>query len=68
VEKDKRLTTRRGQVNRVEWLMTIDALSTLYLGLSEPAFQTEIYHLNTATGKIHTTDFAAGGIEMSGKQ
>jgi hypothetical protein len=40
----------------------------LYLGLSEPVFQTEIYLLNTATGKIHTEDFPAGGIEMSEKQ
>jgi hypothetical protein len=48
--------------------MTIDALSMLYLGLSEPAFQTEIYLLNTETGNIHTEDFAVGGIEMSGKQ
>jgi hypothetical protein len=48
--------------------MTIDALSMLYLGLSEPVFLGEIYLLNTATGKIHTEGFAAGGIGMSGKQ
>jgi hypothetical protein len=44
--------------------MTIDGLSMQYLRLSEPALQTEIYHLNTATGKIHTEDFPAGGIEI----
>jgi hypothetical protein len=38
--------------------MTIDALSMLYPGLSEPAFQTETYLLNTETGKIHTEGFA----------
>jgi hypothetical protein len=48
--------------------MITDPLSTQYPGLSEPAFQTEIYLLNTATGNIHTEDFPAGGIEMSGKQ
>jgi hypothetical protein len=48
--------------------MTINALSMLYPGLSEPVFQTEIYHLNMETGKIHTDTFPAGGIEMSGKQ
>jgi hypothetical protein len=52
----------------VEWLMTIDTLSMLYLGLSEPAFLGETYLLNTETGKIHIEDFAAGGIGMSGKQ
>jgi hypothetical protein len=31
-------------------------------------FLREMYLLNTATGKIHTEDFPAGGIEMSGKQ
>jgi hypothetical protein len=67
VEKIKTYCQER-QVNRVEWLMTIDTLSILYLGLSEPVFQTETYLLNTATGKIHTDTFAAGGIEMSGKQ
>jgi hypothetical protein len=48
--------------------MTIDALSTRYPGFSEPAFQTEMYLLNTATGNIHTEDFAADGIGVSGKQ
>jgi hypothetical protein len=48
--------------------MTTDVLSMLYLGLSEPAFLGETYPLNTATGNIHTEDFPAGGIEMSGKQ
>jgi hypothetical protein len=48
--------------------MTIDGLSTQYRGLSEPELQTEIYLLNMATGEIHTEDFPAGGIEMSGKQ
>jgi hypothetical protein len=48
--------------------MTIDALSMLYLGFSEPAFQTEIYLLNTAAGNIHTEGFPVGGIGMSGKQ
>jgi hypothetical protein len=27
-----------------------------------------MYHLNMATGKIHTEGFAAGGIGMSGKK
>jgi hypothetical protein len=48
--------------------MTIDALSTQYPGLSEQAFLGETYLLNTATEKIHTEGFAAGGIGMSGKQ
>jgi hypothetical protein len=62
VGKNRRITAEKGQVNRLGWRRTIDGLSTRYRGLSEPALQTEIYHLNTMIGKIHTEDSAAGGI------
>jgi hypothetical protein len=68
VEKDRKTTARKEQGNGVERHRAIDDLSTRYVGISEPAHHEEMYHLNTAAGKIHTNAFAADGTTVCEKE
>jgi hypothetical protein len=63
--KENGKTLHRHNINDTLWEKIRDLLpggAGKQGGLSEPALQTEIYHLNTVIGKTPTEDFSAGGI------